>query len=307
MARPSSVQAPRETGPADPRRIAGRRRIWLVAILLAVTVTAAALVTTFALRQRTGDAPSAVAAGRPFVGGDLHAVAVAGNRLFVSGHAGAAFSDGDRNWTAIRGLEGKDGMGWALVSSSSLLVGGHEGLYVSSDNGATFEPAPVNLPVTDVHALGSAGQTVYLASPQAGMFVSTDGGRTFVRRGAAGQSFMGTILVDPANPDRAIAPDMTGGLAETADRGRTWRQLGGPQGAMAVGWDPRNHARMIAVGMAGVMLSTDAGRSWQQLDAPAGTSAATIDTQGRLVAAALVGDSAKVEVSDDSGKNWLMR
>ena len=233
----------------------------------------------------------------------MHAVAVFENRRFVSGHAGAAYSDGDAGWTPVRGLEGKDGMAWANVAGRTL-VGGHEGLYVSNDGGVTFANAQVNLPVTDIHALGGSAETVYLATPQAGLFVSTDAGMTFTHRGDAGRSFMGTILVDPAKPEHAVAPDMAGEVTETLDGGRTWRSLGGPRGAMSVAWEIRNRARLVAAGADGVMLSTDAGQSWQCINAPTTAAVVAFDAQGRLLAATLVGDRAQLHRSADSGATW---
>ncbi|TDC35018.1 hypothetical protein E1261_02240 [Kribbella albertanoniae] len=274
-----------------------------MAVLVTVGVVVAGVASWRGRDQDPASGPGAVAAGEALVGGDLHAVMVAGDRRFVSGHAGAAYSDGAGAWTAVRGLEGKDAMAWASVAGR-ILVGGHEGLYVSTDTGATFAAAPVDLPVTDVHSLGGTGSTVYLASPQAGMFVSTDAGKTFIQRSVVGRSFMGTILVDAINPDHAIAPDMGGTVVETRDGGRNWQSLGGPRGAMSVAWDPDDHARMAAVGADGLMVSTDAGRSWQKIDAPAGTAAAAFDKQGRLLAATLTGDRAQLQSSTDSGSTW---
>lgn len=301
--RPATRPRPATAPGAAPR---ANRHVPLLPTVLAVGLIAVGI--GIGIWRSSGDdtnaGPPAVAAGKPVVGGDLHAVTVAGGRRFVSGHGGAAYSDGDDDeWTAVRGLEDKDGMAWAVLSDR-VLVGGHEGLYVSTDNGATFSAAKIDLPVTDVHALGGSEQTVYLASPGAGMFKSTDAGLTFAPIGEAGRSFMGTILVDPDNPDHAIAPDMASGVAETTDGGRSWRSLGGPQGTMSVGWDLRNRARLVAVGMGGVALSNDGGRSWQQVKAPAGTAAATFDGEGRLLAAILVGDRARVERSTDSGTTW---
>ncbi|GAA1604835.1 MULTISPECIES: WD40/YVTN/BNR-like repeat-containing protein [Kribbella] len=275
--------------------------------LLAVLLTVGVVVAGGALWRVRGDdpatGPAAVAAGQPRVGGDLHAVMVDGDRRFVSGHAGAAYSDGAGAWTAVRGLDGKDAMAWASVAGR-IFVGGHEGLYISTDKGVTFAAAPVDLPMTDVHSLGGSASTIYLASPQAGLFVSTDAGKTFTQRSVVGRSFMGTILVDPVNSNHAIAPDMGGDVVETRDGGRNWLSLGGPRGAMSVAWDPRDHARMAAVGADGLRTSTDAGRSWKKISAPAGTVAAAFDGQGRLLAATLSADLARLHASGDSGATW---
>lgn len=59
-------------------------------------------------------------------------------------------------------------------------------------------------------------------TPQVGLLDSTDGGQTWqVRSAQAGRSFMGTILVDPKDPNRLIGVDMAVGLTARADGGRT--------------------------------------------------------------------------------------
>lgn len=249
------------------------------------------------------EGPSAATTSSPVVGGDLHAAAVVDGRRFVSGHEGAGYSDQNGSWQPIPTLEDKDAMGWAS-GAGQILVGGHGGLYASTDDGATFAAVDTNLPVSDVHALGAAGDTVYLASPQGGLFVSADGGQTFDHRSDVGGSFMGSMVVDPDDPDHVLAPDMTNGVVETTDGGVSWRSLGGPAGTMSVSWDPRDQSRIFAIGMDAAALSDDGGQTWQVVNVPAMTMAGTVDEQGRLIAAALAGDRAELYLSPDDGDTW---
>src|SRR3989442_6993082 len=79
---------------------------------------------------------------------------------------------------------------------------------------------------------------VYLGSPKAGLLASTDGGNSWqVRNAQAGRSFMGTILVDPTDSARLIAPDMAAGLSVSNDGGRTWKPLGGARRGNAAASD----------------------------------------------------------------------
>ena len=196
-------------------------------------------------------------------------------------------------------LAGADAMGWA-VTSDAVLVGGHPGLYRSSDGGATF--ARVGEAARDVHALGGSGSTVYLSSPEAGLLASTDGGRSSeVRNAQDGRSFRGTILVDPTNPQRLLAPDMSTGMALSTDGGRTFSPLGGPAGAMAATWNPNDVDEIIAVGMDGGARSTDGGQTWQDLSLPKGTTAVTYSDDGAILyAAALQGQPASTYRSTDA-------
>lgn len=235
----------------------------------------------------------------PVVGGDLHAAGELGSRLFVGGHGGAGYRASAGGWTQIESLDDKDVMGWASTGSK-ILAGGHTGLYASTDEGSTFDQVK-GLPVSDVHALGASGDVVYLASPEAGTLVSTDGGTTFEPRSSAGQDFMGTIWADPTNPDIAIAPSMKDGAVRTTDGGSTWTPLGSAMGSMAVAVD-QTGSRLLAIGMEGAQLSTDGGASWTALDVPDGTSAGSYTATGDLVVAALAGDRADVYQQD--GAKW---
>lgn len=116
---------------------------------------------------RDGNSAPDTAAAGAYVGGDLHTVTVAAGRLYVGGHDGvAASTDGGKSWAPVTSLRGADAMGWA-VTPAGILAGGHPGLFRSTDGGSTFTKAAGLGQVSDVHALGAAGTTAYLASPQA--------------------------------------------------------------------------------------------------------------------------------------------
>lgn len=245
-------------------------------------------------------------AAAPKIGGDLHTVFVLGDALYVGGHDAVAVSrDAGHTFSSVPSLAGADAMGWAN-SGNTVLVGGHPGLYRSTNHGATFTRVTGLGAVTDVHALGGAGNTVYLASPEAGLLVSVDGGTSWqVRSAQAGRSFMGTILIDPRNPARLIAADMSAGLTASSDGGRAWQALGGPAGAMSVAWNPTDTRQILAVGMDGGAFSADSGATWRSLTLPDGTSAVTYDPTGRvLYAGALTGQQARTYRSTDNGRTW---
>lgn len=257
------------------------------------------------LAVRGGDDAGGSSAA-PVVGGDLHTITAVDDALYVGGHAAVAVSrDGGREWQQVPSLENADAMGWAQTSDA-LLAGGHPGLFRSTDGGASFTQVTGDGAVADAHALGSAGDTVYLGSPKAGLLVSEDGGATWETRNAeAGRSFMGTILVDPADPQRVLAPDMSNGLLASSDGGRSWTPLGGPEGTMAAAWDPTDTARIVVVGMSESAISSDGGQTWESLSVPAGTSAATFSADGGTIyAGALDGEVAVVSASTDGGQTW---
>jgi photosystem II stability/assembly factor-like uncharacterized protein len=241
-----------------------------------------------------------------YVGGDLHTLTSIGGQLYVTGHEAAGVSgDGGMSWMSIPSLNYADVMGWSKTSDQ-LLVGGHPGLYKSTDGGVTFTKISFFGDVSDVHSIGAAGKVVYLGSPQVGLLASADDGTTWkLRNQSVGQGFMGSILVDPANPQRLIAPDMQAGLVTSNDGGLTWKTFGGPAGAMAVAWNPRNVQEVSAIGMNGSAITNDGGQTWQPLSLPKGSSALTYSEDGKkMYVAILVDTNARIFTSENGGKNW---
>ena len=274
------------------------RRLWWV-VAGGVLASVAGVVVIGFPNGQTGSGTDAT------VGSDLHAVAQHGTRVFVSGHDAAAYSDQPGSWKPISSLSGKDGMSWSF-GTSDIIVGGHEGAFRSTDNGATFTPI-AGLPVTDVHATGASGATAYLASPTGGFYASNDAGGTWKPVSTTGESFMGSLLVDEANPLRVMAADMLQGVVQTSDGGRTWTALGGMEGPVGLNWNPANHKQIVVTAPGDAGISLDGGTSWIALPVPRGTGAVSFDASGRLLAAVLTGQSATVSVSSDLGQSWTSR
>lgn len=241
-----------------------------------------------------------------FVGDHLHTMSVLGNRFFMTGHEGAGMSDdGGRSWTPMSSLNGADVMSWT-TTSKTILAGGHFGLFKSTDKGATFKQIKFYGSTSDVHAVGASGKYVYLGSPQVGLLMSTDGGVTWKMRNAKiGQNFMGSMLVDPKNPKRIIAPDMAAGLTMSSDAGLTWSSFGGPAGPMAVAWNLKNMREIAAIGMMSGGISADGGKTWKEIRLPSGAAAIEYSTDGKkLIVGVLVGNKAQIYTSIDRGKSW---
>ena len=241
-----------------------------------------------------------------YVGDHLHTMSVLGHRFFVTGHDGAGMSDdGGSSWTPMSSLEGADVMSWAAFSKT-ILAGGHNGLFKSTNNGASFKQVKFYGSTSDVHAIGASGKYVYLGSPQVGLLMSTDGGVTWKMRNAKmGQNFMGSMLVDPRNPQRIIAPDMSAGLMMSSDAGLTWSSFGGPAGPMAVAWNSKNIKEIAAIGMMGGGISSDGGKTWKGLRLPTGAAALDFSTDGKkMIVGVLTGSKAQLYASMNHGKSW---
>lgn len=247
------------------------------------------------------------ASSEVFVGDHLHTMSVMGSRYFMTGHESAAMSlDGGKSWKPMHSLDGADVMSWTS-SSQGLLAGGHVGLFKSRDKGSTFQKVSFFGATSDVHAIGASNKTAYLGSPQVGLLASTDGGVTWkMRNSKFGQNFMGTMLVDPKDPKRVIAPDMSTGLSISTDGGITWSSLGGPSGPMAVAWNSRNVKEIAAIGMMNGGISADGGRTWKNLPLPNGAAAIVFSADGkRLVVGVLHGNKGQIFTSSNRGKSWF--
>ena len=298
--KPTAIKKPQPKTSKSGRRISRR---WVAIATAAVIALGAGI--GFFLATSGGSRDGTAAAIKPYVGGDLHVLTALGDRLYVGGHDGGAVSaDNGRTWTQLASLKGADPMG-AAASGDTTLIGGHPGLFRSTD-GTSFSKVTGQGGLGDVHALGGAGGTVYAGTAARGLLASNDGGGSWEARNAeAGRMFMGVILVDPADPQRLIAPDMSAGLVASADGGVTWKPLGGPGGAMAAAWDPTNTQRLLAVGMAESALSSDGGKTWTPLTVPQGAAAATFSPDGTTIyAAAPEGTTAAVFASTDQGQTW---
>ncbi|MDP1719570.1 MAG: hypothetical protein Q8L08_00995 [Candidatus Nanopelagicaceae bacterium] len=240
------------------------------------------------------------------VGGDIHTLTFTKNGIFVTGHqAGSNSTNEGIKWRNIPSINNADIMGWA-TTNLGYLAGGHNGLFRSTNGGKTFARFNFYSKVSDVHSLGAAGKIVYLGSPQVGFLRSTDSGKSWkVANSKFGQGFMGSMLVDPVNPLRVIAPDMSNGLVITTDGGKSWARFGGPEGAMSIDWNKKNRKEIVALGMGIGARTKDNGKTWSAFPVPMGASAIALNPNGsRMFVAILVGNRASILSSDDVGKHW---
>ncbi len=125
----------------------------------------------------------------------------------------------------------------------------------------------------------------------AGVYLSTDAGKSFKRMGLADAGQIGKIIVDPHNPDHVLVaalghawgPNAERGVFETTDGGKTWTktlfvdnttgaidmamQPGNPQVMFASTWEVVRHPWNLVDGGkgSGLWRSTDGGASWTRL------------------------------------------
>ena len=205
------------------------------------------------------------------------------------------------------------------VKDNNLFAGAINGIYKSTDGGATFERTlngfPPNIGVT-AYSLTASGDNVVAAvsvsfSPSsglAGIFYSSDDGSTW---------HQGTLPIIPTAVT-AVASDGSSlayagvfgqsssvkGLYKSTDAGVTWTQ----RQALNVDIErlAANGNNVLAGQLFGAFYSTDFGESWAFSDPPGncpfGCGIFTYTLRGSSIFA---GDAAGMFLSTDSGATWI--
>ena len=104
--------------------------------------------------------------------------------------------------------------------------------------------------------------TLYVGTTQAGVFRSTNGGRTWERRsnGLPPNAAVGRLELAPSDPSRLFAGVAGNYLFTSTDAGASWRQL--PRFEHGIGRlivDPSQPRTLYATTQPGLIKSTDAG------------------------------------------------
>jgi photosystem II stability/assembly factor-like uncharacterized protein len=223
--------------------------------------------------------------------------------------------DYGRTWNPIFDQEPSGSIGYLAIAPSDpnvIYVGSGEGLhrpdlsvgdgiYKSTDAGRTW----THLGLRDAQQIPSIlvdprdPNRVFVASlghpygpnPERGVFLSTDGGKTF-RKVLYKDENTGAVdlAFDPKDPDIVYASlwdaregpwengawqGPNGGLYKSTDGGKTWNKLGGGLpaegvGRINIGIAPSNpnriYARVDAGNAGGLFRSDDAGATWQRIN-----------------------------------------
>ncbi len=285
----------------------GARRVAARHVVLASTLVLLLLALAFVGGVRLVRAgPDEQPRTDPYVGSEIHMLNAFAGRIYVGGHGGAAVTSAAQvAWTPLGSLSGRDVMAVAETAEGVLLAS-HQGLFGSRNFPEVFTPVAVEGFYLDIHAVGASENVAYLASPEAGLLVSTDAGSSWNPRSTDfGQGLMGSILVDPADTKRLLSADEELGLVSSDDGGRTWDALDSPSHPTAIAWDSANTERLMIVGPAGGASSEDGGQTWSALPLPEGAVAVAYSDDGvTRYAAALDGERALVFSSVDSGRSW---
>ena len=198
-----------------------------------------------------------------------------------------------------------------------------KGLFRSDDGGATWEKVGGGMPAHDYrYVTGVAidprdSNVVYVSRVcdymddipdfKAGVFKSTDGGRTFrqtIERNSVGWGLcVYQLSLDPEQPDRLF----TGSLV-TENGGATWRTREGGLPSLAVTEVARDGRRFGASGGLGILTSGDDGATWSRVQVQAGLGRSVSPTALVLEPGTprlFLGTAAGAYRSANGGLHWL--
>jgi len=225
------------------------------------------------------------------------------------------------------------------------------GVWKSTDGGASWKPIFDDQPISSTGSIAVAASdpnVLYVGSGEAnirgnvaagnGIYKSLDAGRSWTRVWKQ-EGQIGTIVVDPANPDIAFAavlghafgPNPERGVLRTQDGGKSWQfvlKKDPDTGASDVALDPSN-PNIVFAGLwqarrrpwdltsggpgSGLYLSRDGGTTWKQLTGkglPDGiwgkVGVAVAPSDGRRVYALIEAERGGLFRSDDGGDTWVL-
>ena len=233
--------------------------------------------------------------------------------LYIATHTGL-YRSGEGDSKSVRiGDSKQDTMGFSVIGPDRFVGSGHPdfrtdlppllGLIESTDRGRSWEPRSL-LGEADFHVLRSAEEFVYgYDASNDRLMASTDAGRTWeeVERPAP----LVDLAADPEDRRHVVASgvsDLSQGLYESRDGGRSWKQMGNQVGLLA--W-PVTGKLFLVDGGGDVFLSTDGGNTFERRGAIGGQPAALLGQGPDELFVAL--HDGTVKRSTDGGVAWNIR
>ncbi len=238
------------------------------------------------------------------VAGAIALVVGIGVALSVLRHSDS--SDTARTGEAIRGLPRTPDYHSLLVSptdSRRLVLGTHNGLFESSDGGATWRRTDFGR--RDAMNLARTGGGVVWAAGHNVLAKSSDSGKTWQDVSPPGLPYLDVhgFAVDSRNPNTLYAAIGGNGLYRSSNGGASFelvtKEVGGSVFALALTPDGR-----ILAGdtQRGLLSSSDRGKTWSTLfESPVLGLAINPKERQRILAAGQI-----TQLSTDGGRHWKL-
>jgi len=188
------------------------------------------------------------------------------------------------------------------------------GVWKTTDSGATWSEANAGLNAADVSALAPAGATLY-AGTQGGVSKSTDGGASWttvisgLRDSSNFAERVHSVAVDPTNASTIYA-GTDDGVFKSTDGASTWKKAATGASLVAVSTlaiDPSTPARLFAIANASsgpaVYRTQDGGATWTNVGSfPSEATALAVDP--RAPSRVFTTANAAFQRSTDGGATW---
>jgi hypothetical protein len=308
MTRATKVKARRRLqAPPPPSRSPWVERALFGLAGIAVVVLAAGL-----WRLSADDQGSSTADPGPV---HVHGLGIdpADGALFIATHTGLFRADEGKSKAVRVGDSHQDTMGFAVVGANRFVGSGHPdlredlppllGLIESTDTGESWRPISM-LGEADFHVLRSAGECVYgYDASNDRLLAGADAGRTWseLERPVP----LVDLAADPADSLHVVAAgvsDLSQGLYESRNGGRTWNGIGDSVGLLA--WPASERLFLVDAG-GNVFLSTNGGGRFVRRGSIAGQPAAFLGQGADELYVAL--HDGTVKRSTDGGVSWALR
>jgi ligand-binding sensor domain-containing protein len=231
--------------------------------------------------------------------------------IFVSTNGGSSWtasSTGIMNWPKNNGLPHNYPTIMALtVSGGVVLAATSEGMYRSTDNGATWSYMNEGILATDVVGVALNSTAAFAGTSRSGMFVSTDHGATWMRRNTGLPS--PEVLAVATASNRAFVSLLNHKVYVSSDNGMTWTSASNGLFADVLMFASTD-TKIYAITRAGkyynqkLYVSTDYGMNWTEVmgsNAISGGMSAIGIFMNRLYIGTYNGMLFR---SDDNGDSW---
>jgi photosystem II stability/assembly factor-like uncharacterized protein len=158
-------------------------------------------------------------------------------------------------------------MRWAALLAVAFVAGGAVPAGSAPERIAWTTSGPDGGGTTYIEIDPRLPSTLYVGTTQAGVFRSTNGGRTWERRsnGLPPNAAVGPLELAPSDPSRLYAVVGGNTLFTSADAGATWRPLPRRENWITrLVVDPSQPRTLYATTYPGLIKSTDGGQTWSQ-------------------------------------------
>ncbi len=223
----------------------------------------------------------------------MTAIAVSGSTV-LAGNAAGVFKKGDKGWERLN-LLATEVQAIALGESDQDIAVGSGGIVdVSHDGGETWERTETDAS-SRVTSLSIAGSSMLAGTDAAGVFASSNGGKSWRAAGLEDQMVLAVSGSSLAGTDQGLWQRG----ADTGFNKPEWKKLGVEGVVTAIA----QSGKTIVVGTeeAGLFRSADDGKSWQPC-ANTGEGINAVSCSGDHFVA--VSSAGQVFDSTDAGKSW---